>query len=182
MKKQFNRILIFPIAAACVLLLLGISMLFWPTAIISVFPPLIGIILIFVGVLNIAHSMVLHQLMLDPGFKLMQGIITLIVGLVFILKQDISMAFLTILFGLYVLISAAIHFSSALEYRREKKKWLSALFESLFQFLLGALLLFGTFSDNALWARLLGLEFIVMGTSTLVLLLRMKDLGDDAFQ
>lgn len=150
-----------PMAAAVALLLLGAGLIIWPEAVIGVFPPLLGAVLLLVGTLNIAHAMVLSRRKTDPGFKFVQGVVNVIVGLVFIAKQDVSLAFLTILFGLYVLVSASVNFSSAIKDKSAGKTWVATLVESFFEMLLGLILLFGPFSGRALWIRVLGLYFVV---------------------
>ena len=179
MKKK-NPLLAFPISASLIITLLGICLILWPNEVLSLFPPLIGAILSIVGGITILHAIITFKEAPSPWFKLMQGIINLAVGLVFIFNNNVSLAFLTILFGVYILISAATQLLYAIQGLFAKKRWIGDLLESIFQFFLGALILFGTFSGHALWARLLGLQFAITGASSLFWLLRLKEVPPDA--
>ena len=174
MKKK-NPLLAFPISASIIILLLGLFLILWPNEVISLFPPLIGAVLSIAGIITILHAILTFKDASSPWFKLMQGIINLAVGLVFIFNNNVSLAFLTILFGVYTLISAVAQLLYTIQNLFSKKQWVNNLLESLFQFVLGALLLFGTFSGYALWARLLGLQFAITGASSLFWLLRLKE-------
>lgn len=153
-------------------LALGLALIFWPRGVLQVFPPLLGALMLVAGAIGIAHSLAMRARLMQPGMKLLQGLLTVLVGLVFLVKQNFSMAFLTVLFGIYVIVTACIHMSMALDAARDGGRWFAEAGEGLLQFVLGALLLFSPFTGNLLWARLLGLHFSVAALSTMGWLLR----------
>lgn len=157
-----------PAAGAAVFFVLGVALLVWPEIVLLIFPPLVGILLLLVGLQQVTHTVVFYQKVIEPGMKLVQGFVEAIVGVVFLLKQNISLMFFTILFGLYILVIAAVRFSTALQEKKSGNPWKSSFFESVFQLALGLLMLFGPFGQNMLWARLLGAHFVLSAGGALL--------------
>lgn len=171
-----NRELLLPIAAALLLLLLGAALLVWPDETIHIFPPLIGVVLVLAGIPPVVTGLVLRHRVMEPGFRVLQGCINIGVGIIFIVKQDLSLMFLSVLFGLYALVSAGVDFSEALRGRRLHQPWLGRLVESVLRFLFSILLLFSPFGhlQYSLWARLLGIYFFLTALGLLRWLLPLR--------
>lgn len=163
-----------PLIGGGVFLLLGIAMVIWPHVIVNMIVPLIGTALLLVGAQGIAYSIVMHSKMQDAGIKLLQGFVNVMVGGVFLLKRDVSALFISILFGLYVLITAAISLSQAVGQMREKRRFMAELVSSVLQLFLGLLLLFSPFSQGDLWVRVLGINFVVTALGMLLWLTDMR--------
>lgn len=123
MKKEKRPVPKIPLVAALALLLLGALLVFFPDTVLGLLPPLVGTVMLLVGLQGLIHALVMGERLPEPGMKMLQSVIYLLVGLIFLVKQDISLAFLSILFGLYVLVTAAIHLSLAIDNRRKKKAW-----------------------------------------------------------
>lgn len=160
-----------PVLGGIAFLLLGLALMLWPEQVIALFPPAIGVVLILVGTLSIAHSLVLRGQLMEPQAKLLRGLVNVIVGVVFVARQDLSLAFLSILFGVYVLVGAAINFSAALQDRQQGRRWLPALGLSLLEFAMGVVLLRSLFAERLLWVRFLGLYFMLAAGGILLALL-----------
>lgn len=182
MKPKRNPMLLFPAIASVLVVLLGAALLLWPDAVVGVFPPMIGTVLLFVGTLTLLHALASFRQQENPWYELGKAAMHLTAGLIFVLKSNLSLAFLTIFFGIYVLASGVMQLAYALGEFRAKKPWTGALLEGLFQILLAALLLFGTFTGNALWARLMGLQFLFTGGSSLVLLMGLREVPEQEAQ
>lgn len=171
--KRKNSELGAPAIVAGLLLLLGLGLLFWPDAVLTVFPPLIGGVLVLVGGLMLAHCVVMWKHLAQPELRVLSAAVNIVIGLVFIIKHDFSLAFLSILFGIYVLVMAGIDFSSALGAMWSGEAWIGSMLEALVKLVLGALLMFAPFSGRALWARVLGGYFVVVAVRILFLLWQM---------
>lgn len=165
--KKLKQIPKIPFGGAALFFALGLALLIWPDAVLTVFPPLLGGIIVLVGSLNVGHTLVMWQRVAQPGFKLLRGMVNIVVGLVFIAKRDVTLAFLSILFGLYVLIMAAIDFSDAMQNLRTQKRWGLTFFQAVAKLVLGLVLLFAPFSGRTLWVRVLGVYFMVIAGGTL---------------
>ncbi len=179
-RLPWAKLYLLPILGTVVLMLLGLALLIWPAGVINMFSPLLGIVLIVVGAQVTAHSLVMGRRVAAPGAALVRGLIMLLVGVVFITKRDLSLAFLSVLFGLYILVSAALDFSSALESRYHKRPYGLEMAGSIFSLAIGLLLLFSPFSGLDLWARVLGGYFLLMAGNTLFTTVRMvrKDIAE----
>jgi uncharacterized membrane protein HdeD (DUF308 family) len=159
--KRENSELGAPAIVAGLLLLLGLGLLIWPDVVLGVFPPLIGGVLVLVGGLMLAQCIVIWQYLAQPELRVLNASVNIVIGLVFIIKHDVSLAFLSILFGIYVLIMAGIDFSSALGAMWSGEAWIGLMLEALVKLVLGALLMFAPFSGRSLWAQVLGGYFVV---------------------
>lgn len=147
------------------LLLWGLLMLIWPSAIYRWFPPLLGLILIIGGALRIAHSFVMRARLPRPLASTIQGLLSVIAGLIFLYACNFSLSFLSIFFGIYVLIGAIVHFISLFTDTHTVDSRASTIITGIFQLVLGGLLLLAPLSGQAIWIRLLGLHFIVSTVS-----------------
>ena len=161
--KQEKFIRCLPLLGALAFFLLGLSLFLFPEPIIRVLPVLIGLVLILVGIQGIAYTAVMHSKMMNAGFKLMHSFINLLIGLVFLLKQDVSLVFLSVLFGLYILFSAVVNFTQTVQNKSDKHSFAIDIIEILLSCIFGFLLLFSPFSGLSLWVRVLGIYFIIAG-------------------
>lgn len=168
-----------PLAAALALLLLGLALLAWPDVLLKVLPPLIGVVLILVGAQFIISTLLMGSRVKEPSLRFLSGFVNILVGAVFILKRDVSLLFMSVLFGLYVLVSAGIGLSVALAGRQRREAWLPAALESLLELVLGALLLFSPFNGLTLWVRVLGVYFVVAAAGMLWALAGLKKREDE---
>lgn len=166
-KKQIPGFIVLPAGVSILGIVLGLALMVFPAQIITLFPVVIGLALILAGVHHVGYSIAARRRTLDPGLTTARGILNIVVGLVFLLKGDVSLVFLSILFGIYALVSAGMDFTDATVRRRKKQKWLAGLIESIVEFVLGAVLLFAPFSDTFFWARFLGLYFILASCAAL---------------
>lgn len=165
--KENRKSFMLPALGAGLFLLLGVAMLIWPEQIVGVFPPLLGVVLLLVGIQGVAYNLVMGKRAAASEMGLLRGVINLVVGVVFLFKQDLSMAFMSVLFGLYVLVSSAANLVAALGRWREKKPFATDLADSVFGMVIGLLLLFSPFTGRALWVRVLGVYFVISAANAL---------------
>lgn len=176
-----NSVLLFPMLGIIAFLLLGISMILWPNAIAAIIMPLIGTVLLIVGIQITAHTIAMSRKMMDPEIKLIQGLVNMAAGLVFLLKRDLSAVFVGIIIGLYVLVTAVVGIAQAFGSLRNKKPFAMDLAEGVLQLVLGMLIIFSPFSDQNLWVRLLGVNFVISAAGALRFLMEFKKVSDDFF-
>lgn len=165
--QKFKKMPKPPLVGAAILLVLGVALMAWPEVVLGIFPPLLGAVLALAGAIGLAHSLAMRSHLARPGAKLLQSVLQVVVGIIFMVKRDFSLGFLAVLFGLYVLASSVIRLGEATAAARAKQPWAGALADGLMQLVLGVLLLFAPFSQRMLWARFLGVHFVVAAANTL---------------
>ena len=146
-----------------VLLGFGLILVFWPEFAIHVFPPIIGLVLLLVGIEEMVHLILHRTRIASPPLKLAQSLVHIMVALVFLLKRGPSFPFFEVLLSLYVLFSAILHLSLVISALQNRLPFLLELLESILQLVLGLLLLLTPFSSTVLWVRILGIHFLVAG-------------------
>lgn len=159
--KENKRLDALPLLGSLAFLILGLILLIWPAKVIIILPVLIGLVLVLVGVQGLAHTLVMHKRIMQPGYKAMQALVNLIIGCIFLVKQDISLLFLSVLFGLYVLFSTVISIVQTFHDIAEKRPFAASLLYEVMALILGILLLFSPFSGLELWIQVLGIYFIL---------------------
>ena len=69
-----NRVFWLPLLGIVAFMLLGLALVFWPRTVLGVVSPIVGVVMIFVGAQQIAHSVAMRAKLMDPAMKLLQGI------------------------------------------------------------------------------------------------------------
>ena len=151
------------ILASTVLLVLGLTALIWPSGLMHILPMLIGLALAFVGVCELAYSFGVREFEKSGGMKLIQGCMSLAVGLVFLLKRDVSLVFLGVVLGLWSIISAALKLSLALRQRAVGYPWHGTAVEAAVKAVIGIFMMFNPFGGLAAWTMVIGVFFIAVG-------------------
>lgn len=172
--RRKNPVPQLPLFGAATVLVLGLLLMVRPQVVLDIFPPLLGAVLAVAGAMGVAHTAAMRGRLVRPFAKLLLSVLQLVAGLVFVFKRDMSLAFLTLLFGIYVLGTAAVHVGQAAEMAKQKRTWLPKAAEGIFQLVLGALLLLAPIGHRLLWARFLGLHFVVAAMATLLWLHKEK--------
>lgn len=170
--KKIDRASLIPTIVMVAVLLLGLALVIWPDSILSVFPPLLGGVLVLVGGLVLAHCFVMWNRLAQPELQLLRAVVNIVIGIIFIVKHDFSLAFLSILFGIYILVMAGIDFSAALGAMWSGENWAVTLLDALFKLVLGILLMFAPFTGRSLWARVLGAYFAIASAKALIWLIK----------
>lgn len=158
-KLPFPKAALFPLV---LLLALGLALILWPGVLTAFMPVLIGTVLILAGVSAVLSAVTKKEWFVAPSIRILFGVVAVVVGLVFLINQDVSIMFLSVLFGLYVLIMAALGFVETYRGLRAGHHWVGLLLENLVQVVLGLLLLLKPFSGLNIWVQVLGIHFVVM--------------------
>lgn len=174
MKRGINALFWPPVILMLIFAALGLLLIFFPGFFVRILPPLVGIVLILVGLQGIISGLSLRGVLKHPGFTMARGVLCIVVAIIFLAKNDLSVVFISILFGLFVLISAVLGMMGAVRQKRAGEPWAFDVFEGVVDIILGLLLLIAPFRGMNLWTQILGIHFILVAIGALLVLLRMR--------
>ncbi len=161
------RWLVLPAASAVCLIVFGALILLWPGKTLKLLPVALGIGLLLAGGVQLAFFWTQRTLGSLPGFGWLAGAVTLMVGLVFLLNRNVTIAFLGICGGIWAMVLGVLRMRAALQKRWLELPWKTHLAGSLVYIIAGALLLFSPFWGIEQATRLLGLVLIGAGAGLL---------------
>ncbi|MEG0616094.1 MAG: DUF308 domain-containing protein [Oscillospiraceae bacterium] len=156
------------IAAASILIAVGLIAIIVPSTVMHILPIFLGITLLIVGIFEIAYSIGIKEYTSIGPFKLIQGGVSIAVGLVFIIKQSVSLAFLGIVLGLWALISAGLKFALALRQHKAQCPYIGIVVDAVLRACVGLFMMFNPFGSLAAWTLLAGILFVSAGLGLLV--------------
>lgn len=153
-----------PCAAGALLCLVGLACLVWPEALSQVLAALVGACLTALGAGLLACGLAARRRG-GGGILLVQSAAHLAAGLVFLLNQDVSLAFLGGILGVWLLVIGVLRARSALAARRMGAPWKGDAVSAALRFGCGALTLVRPFRGLAAGVMLLGAVLVVAGVS-----------------
>lgn len=174
MKRSIKTLFLPPTIAMVVFAALGLLLLFVPGFFVRILPPLVGIVLIIVGLSGVVSGFTLRGATSHPIFIIGPGLLAIVVGIIFLAKNDVSVVFISILFGLYVILSAVFSIMDAWRKRKAGQPWVFDIVEGVIDILLGLILLLSPLHGMNLWVRILGAHFILIAIGALLMLARVK--------
>lgn len=154
-------------------ILLGVYMIGSPSQSYMALSLLFGIIIFFAGVAELAHALT-NRHSQRWNWRLLVGILDLILGLILIFNIKVSMAVLPFIIGIWFLITGISLLSFATMVRRPFWLVLGGLLTTFFSFLVMFLPNFGAITI-VLWTAL---AFIVAGSFNCLLAFRLKNVND----
>lgn len=157
-----------PILSSVIFLLAGIWFLVDPDGITNILPYAIGTLILIVGLEQILYSICTKEYTFLPGFRLTQGMISVLLGIVFLVKQDFSIAVLGMILGVWALISSAIKLNVSLQEKTLGFSWFGDFLIGILQMVFGFLLIFNPFKGISTWIMIVGIYFILTGISILL--------------
>ena len=135
------------IAISILLIVFSIFLIFAPEASLSLIMRILGIILLFTGILHIINYFSEFKEFKTISVHLIIGVLSFVIGLTIILKPFIVNEILTILIGSWVIIESVIKFQISLKAMALKLSfWIFPLISSIMAFILGIIVLFNPFS------------------------------------
>lgn len=174
MKRSIKTLFLPPTIALIVFAALGLLLLFVPGFFVRILPPLVGIALILIGLSGVISGFTLRSATSHPIFFIGPGLLAIIVGIIFLAKNDVSVVFISILFGLYVILTAVFSIMDAWRKRKAGQPWMFDIVEGVIDILLGLILLLSPLHGMNLWVRILGAHFILLSIGALLMLFRVK--------
>ncbi len=150
------------IAVSLLLIIFSISLIFSPQNSLTLIMRILGIILVFNGLLHIINYFSGFKEFKTVSIQLVIGIITFILGLFIIFKPLIVNELLIILIGSWIIIESVIKFQISLKSKLVGSQfWLFPLISSIFDFILGIILLFNPFETIFLITTVCGVGLLI---------------------
>lgn len=156
------------VIAGAILTCMGLVSILLPEVVIHILPIFLGITVIIVGVCELAYAIGVKEYTSKGPFKLIQGGVSIAVGLVFVIKQNVSLAFLGIVLGLWVLISAGLKVALAMRQAKAQLPYVTIVVDAVVRGIIGVFMMFNPFGSLAAWAMLVGLVFVSAGIGLMV--------------
>lgn len=170
---------IWPILGSILLFILGLIMIFKSDLIVGMIPLVLGFTLIVIGIFQIVYYMGIRDYLVLPSLKLTSGIVNIVLGIIFCIKNDRSLEFLGIFFGLWALVTAAIRLNLVIQKRMGQYPCGWDMVITLIQFIFALFLIFNPFHGFSLWAIYAGCYCIVEGIVILGSLLITDQIKED---
>lgn len=158
--SSFNIVLFM---VSIVFVLLGLYSIIYPSGIIMFFSYAIGAILIFLGINYIYKGIINKTDMQFPFLKIFMGIIFFILGITFIIKNNVPYLIFAFCFGVWAISVGSYKLWVATEFRKQGQKCIWLLIGSILHILFGiAILIFPVFTTN-LWIQIFGFYWVFLG-------------------
>lgn len=178
--KNFRSIKWLSVTVGAALIALGAVAIIWPQVIVNGLPVLIGIALLCLGVFELVNG-VQHRSVTPLGVPvLLQGIVNVAVGCVFLFNSNVSVVFVGVVLGLWAVVSGIVSLRGAF-LRRGTGAFGYSCVDGALKLLVGLLLVFHPFGGIAAWMVVLGIFFVFVGISVVVSALTFGRLLNDFF-
>lgn len=156
------------VAFGAILIILGLVAIVYPLAASVTMSKLLGVILIIGGIAQGISGIVSRRW---KGFflHLLAAALYIIIGSLFLSNPDVTLATLTLMLGIYLVVAGAIKVIGALLLMRESG-WGWMLFAGVVDFILGALI-WANWPSTASWVigLLVGINIFLTGWSMLMI-------------
>ena len=148
MKKNRLFSLINNILIIFLLLWLGIIALVNGDLFASSLSIIVGVTLLVIGALTVFGGFITSSFILGSGFKIISGLLTISIGIYFLVNQNSSLLLITTALGLYFLINGIVKFVKSFDLKILKvRTWYLETILGLIYIILGVVLLI--FSNSA---------------------------------
>lgn len=156
------------ISASLVYVALGLVLLFFPDLTTNLICTVTGLLLlaygIFTGFRFFAGSSNGYRSQLDAVL----GVFAAVLGAFFLLRPQLILSILPVLFGLYILIDGLLNLKRGLDMRSYGYAgWTTTLVLSIISLVLAGVILWDPFSTHLLLVRIIGAAFLYQGLSDL---------------
>lgn len=174
MRRYIKKFFWIPLIAVLIFAAVGLLLLFVPEFFVRILPPLIGVVLLILGLQAIVSGIALRSTREMPLLAIGGGVLSIVVGIIFLVQNNVSVVFISILFGLYIIVTSVLAIADARRKRKAGQPWLFDLVGALIDIVLGLLLLFSPVQGMNLWVRILGIHFILVALGTLIALRQVR--------
>lgn len=155
--KKFNG---WMIASGIVMLIVGFLCIFWSNESLSTLAVLVGIGFLFAGVANIISYVSYKDLVIYPGWIILDIVIDILLGLMFVIHPFIAATVIAWLVGVTVVIAAMIQFVGAINsHAAGLPDWWVGLIGGIFSLILAILM----FVYPGLLAIMIGIYAVAAG-------------------
>ena len=162
MSENIIKYLKSSIAISILLIIFSLFLIFAPEASLSLIMRILGIILIFTGLLHIINYFSEFKEFKTISIQLIVGVLTFIIGLTIIFKPLIVNDILIILIGSWIIIESVIKFQISLKEKvLGSDFWLFPFLLSIISFLIGVLVLFNPLETILTITTLCGIALLI---------------------
>ena len=157
------------IAVSAVLIALGLWLLICPGVSSAAICVALGAVSVLYGTIKLLGYFSNDLYRLAFQFDLAVGILSIILGMLLILRPDAVLSFLPTVIGVFILVDSILRFQTSIDARHfGMDKWWAILLISCVGAALGVLLLFRPFESALAMIRLMGLTLMIDGTENLM--------------
>ena len=157
------------IAVSVVLIALGLWLLICPGVSSAAICVALGAVSVLYGTIKLLGYFSNDLYRLAFQFDLAVGILSIILGMLLILRPDAVLSFLPTVIGVFILVDSILRFQTSIDARHfGMDKWWAILLISCVGAALGVLLLFRPFESALAMIRLIGLTLMIDGTENLM--------------
>lgn len=156
------------IAISILVIILSLFLIINPDESLRFVVQLFGIILILNGIVHFITYFVASRKLDSFSFELIQGVISLMAGIILFVNPLLVNSILTFIIGAFIIIESIIKFQIAFNIRNLTSKWKIALLLSILLFLIGLLITFNPFGTIITIARLCGIFLFISGIISLI--------------
>lgn len=150
------------IAISILLIIFALFLIFAPEASLGLIMRILGIILLFNGILHIINYFSEFKEFKTISIQLIIGILTFVIGLTIIFKPFIINDILILLIGSWIIIQSLIKFQISLKCKMSGLEyWVFPLVSSIFDFAIGILILFNPFETLIAITTLSGIILLI---------------------
>lgn len=148
---------------------LGLVLLFWPEMVLGAICILIGGLVAGTGVFQLVRFFVARERLLFAPLTLITGLISLGLGVFLLLRSDVILTALPLVFGLFVVFDSVVRLQNAWELRRVGiSSWKGIFGMGMISVVLGLVVLFNPFATVQALVMGIGVILIVEGFMNLL--------------
>lgn len=163
-RLKWNMILL-----SSIYLLLGIVLLIWPDVVLGGICMVIGSLVAGTGIVQLVRFFTVRERLFFAPLTLVGGLICLGLGLFLLLRADVILTALPIVFGLFIVFDSVLRIQNALELRRcGYTTWKGILASGGVSVVLGLVMLFNPFGTVQALVMAIGIILIVEGVLNLL--------------
>ena len=158
LKKRYKWL---PMLMGLVMMVVGLALFLKPGTIADRVPLFLGSMLLFIGLDDLIFSFLTKDYKIGTSMQLIQGSINVMIGLVFILKQESSLLFLGICFGICALVMGAIKLNLAVDNYHLGLHYGWDIFDGIIRLIFAAFLIFNPIGGLTVWIMISGAYLII---------------------
>ena len=167
-KKMKRRWIALQILSSILLLITGTLLCIFPKEVASSLTIVIGIIVLLYGMEEIAYCLANWEDEELIGLELTTGLLSIFIGIVFLVKHDVTLAFLGFSLGFIALVLGCVKVNMMIRRIRYHRPWFITLIEALVQFVFAFLFIFQPMTGFTASAIAFGFYLIIFGFDMLL--------------
>lgn len=161
LKKGFGIIAMISIVS-------GMLLLFYPQATSKMACYLLGSIIFLQGLLSLINALKAIKTSLGGKFLFVWSLILMGIGIFFIIRTNVIISIIPLIFGLFILASGVVDVAKAMQLKAlDYTNWLITLIMAILKCILGVVMIFNLFRAAVTMLIFLGLCLVYAGVSSM---------------